>query len=145
MNLTPHFTLQEFLASQVATRRGIDNTPSASVLNNLERLANLLEHVRALVGKPIIISSGYRSPKLNAAVGGAPNSAHLSGLAADINAIGLTPLQLATSIRDSKVPFDQLIHEGTWVHIGLTDGAPRREVLTAHFGGPRTTYTKGLS
>lgn len=144
-NLTEHFTLDEFTESQTATRKGIANKPSAAEINNLRRVAEVLEQVRALYGRPLTISSGYRSAALNAAVGGSKTSAHLRGLAADINVPGVSPRDLALKIRDSGIPFDQLIHEGTWVHIGLADGAPRREVLTAHFGSGPTSYTHGIS
>ncbi|KAB8052275.1 peptidase M15 [Janthinobacterium sp. FT14W] len=144
MNLSPHFSLAELVSSQVATRKGIDNAPSPSIVVNLTRLAALLEQVRALVGTPIAISSGYRSPALNRAVGGAANSAHVLGLAADISTAKLAPKALAMLIRQSDIAFDQLIYEGTWVHIGLSTGAPRRQVLTAKFAGGGVSYVAGI-
>ncbi|MBW3498887.1 D-Ala-D-Ala carboxypeptidase family metallohydrolase [Janthinobacterium sp. NKUCC08_JDC] len=144
MNLSPHFSLAELVASQVATRKGIDNTPAAAVVANLTRLAAMLEQVRALVGMPIAISSGYRSPALNKVVGGAGNSAHVLGLAADISTTKLAPKALALLIRQSDIAFDQLIYEGTWVHIGLSAGAPRRQVLTAKFAGGGVNYVAGI-
>ena len=144
MNLSPHFSLAELVASQVATRKGIDNAPTPAIVTNLTRLAALLEQVRALVGAPIAISSGYRSPALNKAVGGAGNSAHVLGLAADISTAKLTPKALALLIRQSDIAFDQLIYEGTWVHIGLSAGAPRRQVLTAKFAGGGVSYVAGI-
>nr|WP_314607322.1 D-Ala-D-Ala carboxypeptidase family metallohydrolase [uncultured Janthinobacterium sp.] len=144
MNLSPHFSLAELVASQVATRKGIDNTPAAAVVANLTRLAALLEQVRALVGAPIAISSGYRSPALNKAVGGAANSAHVLGLAADISTPKLAPKALALLIRQSGIAFDQLIYEGTWVHIALATGALRRQVLTAKFAGGGVSYVAGI-
>lgn len=144
MNLSPHFSLAELVASQVATRKGIDNTPAPAIVANLTRLAALLEQVRALVGAPIAISSGYRSPALNKAVGGAANSAHVLGLAADISTAKLAPKVLALLIRQSDIAFDQLIYEGTWVHIGLSAGAPRRQVLTAKFAGGSVSYVTGI-
>lgn len=145
MNLSPHFTLDELVASQVAERRGIDNKPTIPIVRNLVRVAETLEQVRALVGRPIVISSGYRCPDLNKWVGGAPSSAHTLGLAADISCSGMAPRELAHAIRDSSIEFDQLIYEGTWVHLGLSTGAPRREVLTAHFDAGRATYSKGIA
>lgn len=145
MNLTPHFTLDEFVASRAAVRHNIDNTPSIQIVHNLTLLAETLERVRALVGKPLTITSGYRCPALNQLVGGAPKSAHTLGLAADITCKGMRPKVLAQMIRDSDIVFDQLIYEGTWVHIGLSVDAPRRDVLTAHFDGGRTTYTQGIA
>ncbi|QDG69437.1 D-Ala-D-Ala carboxypeptidase family metallohydrolase [Janthinobacterium tructae] len=144
MNLSPHFSLAELVSSQVATRKGIDNAPAPAIVANLTRLAALLEQVRALVGAPITISSGYRSPALNKAVGGASSSAHVLGLAADIGTAKLTPKALALVIRQSDIAFDQLIYEGTWVHIGLSTGAPRRQVLTAKFAGAGVSYVAGI-
>ena len=144
MNLSAHFTLQELTASKTAEKRGIDNSPSLAVLANLRSLAALLEQVRAAVGLPISVSSGYRCAALNRAVGGTPSSAHMNGLAADISAPGLAPKDLATAIMASGVQFDQLIDEGSWVHIGLSRGAPRNQVLTAHFADGRVSYTAGI-
>lgn len=147
MNLSPNFTIEELVASQTAVRRGIDNTPPPAAVTNLIRLAAVLERVRSLVRKPITVSSGYRSPALNSWVGGASNppSAHTFGLAADINCPGMTPKALAQMIRDSDIGFDQLIYEGTWVHIGLAAAEPRHQVLTAHFSDGRATYSQGIS
>ena len=144
MNLTEHFSLAELVASQVATRKGIDNKPGPAIVTNLTRLAALLEQVRVLVGVPITVSSGYRSPALNKAVGGAASSAHVLGLAADISTAKLAPKALALLIRQSAIVFDQLIYEGTWVHIGLSAGAPRRQVLTAKFAGGGVSYVTGI-
>ena len=144
MNLSPHFSLAELVSSQVATGKGIDNAPAPAIVANLTRLAALLEQVRALVGAPIAISSGYRSPALNKAVGGAANSAHVLGLAADISTAKLTPKALALLIRQSDIAFDQLIYEGTWVHIALSVGALRRQVLTAKFAGGGVSYVAGI-
>ena len=145
MQLSKNFSLAELVASQVATRKGIDNTPAPAIVTNLTRLAALLEQVRALVGAPIAISSGYRSPALNKAVGGAANSAHVLGLATDISTAKLTPKALTLLIRQSDIAFDQLIYEGTWVHIGLSKGAPRRQVLTAKFAGGGVSYVAGIA
>jgi hypothetical protein len=145
VNLTEHFTLDELTASQTAARRRIDNRPPVAVVRNLSRLAGVLEQVRAAVGKPITVSSAYRCPQLNVAVGGSRNSAHLQGLAADINVSGMTPKQLAKAILAAGIPFDQLIYEGTWVHLGLADGKQRNQVLTATFGQGGVVYTAGIA
>jgi len=144
MYLTPHFSLGELTGSDLAVRRGINNTPNEAIRKNLKRLAETLEQVRAALGRPMFISSGYRCTALNRALGGSVTSAHILGLAADFVASGITPLEACSRIRDSEIEFDQLIYEGTWVHIGLSLGKPRREVLTAHFKSGRTSYTKGL-
>ncbi|WGS46059.1 D-Ala-D-Ala carboxypeptidase family metallohydrolase [Burkholderia sp. JSH-S8] len=147
-SLTAHFTLEELSASDTARRRGIDNTPSAAVAANLRRTAEALERVRDLLGaRPVIVTSGYRSSALNHAVGGVPNSAHLAGLAADFVCPRFgAPLDICRAISASSIEFDQLIQEGTWVHIGLAavGAKPRRQVLTASFGSTSTTYSEGL-
>ncbi|WP_175689711.1 D-Ala-D-Ala carboxypeptidase family metallohydrolase [Burkholderia anthina] len=149
MNLTDHFALSEMTQSETASRRGIDNSPPLAIVENLKRTAQTLEQVRSLLGaKPILISSGYRSPALNKAVGGASNSAHVQGLAADFTCPGYgSPLAICKRLVDARVEFDQLIQEGTWVHIGLAPAGqrPRQQVLTAHFGGGATRYTTGLA
>jgi hypothetical protein len=144
VKLSANFTLEELVASQVATRRGINNQPDAATVRNLTALAATLEQVRALVGRPLAVSSGYRCPDLNRWVGGAPASAHTLGLAADISCSGIAPRELAHMIGASDIAFDQLIYEGTWVHLGLAAGAPRQQVLTAHFDGGRATYSQGI-
>lgn len=145
MSLTENFTLEELVASQIAARRRIDNRPPPPVVENLRRLAGLLEQIRKVVGRPITISSGYRSPALNAAVGGAGNSAHMQGLAADITVTGLPPRALARAIIAAGIAFDQLIYEGTWVHVGLAAGAARNQVLTATFAQGGVIYTPGIA
>ncbi|WP_338847887.1 D-Ala-D-Ala carboxypeptidase family metallohydrolase [Massilia sp. W12] len=145
MKLSNHFSLEELCSSQTAARKGIDNTPGAAVIENLTKLAAALEKVRALVGQPIAVSSGYRSPALNAAIGGARNSAHCYGLAADIFAPGMPPLILARAIKSSKIQYDQLIYEGTWVHIGLSSGQQRRQNLTATFSNGSVSYQEGIA
>ncbi|WP_321941624.1 D-Ala-D-Ala carboxypeptidase family metallohydrolase [Paraburkholderia tropica] len=148
--LSAHFSLEEFTASQTASRLGLANTPDATELANLRRLANALENVRTLLGgKPILISSAFRSAAVNKAVGGVPNSSHALGLAADfISPASGTPLQICDVIsRASSIPFDQLIYEGTWVHYAIPvkdNDSGKREVLTAHFGNGPTKYSRGL-
>lgn len=145
MNLSTHFTLAELTSSQTAVRRGIDNTPPEDVVKNLEHLALGLEGVRMLLGCPIIINSGYRSPELNRVVGGARDSQHKLGLAADFIAPGFgSPVQVARAIAASGIKFDQLICEGTWVHISFT-ATPRRQVLTAKFKDGGVRYSPGLA
>lgn len=147
MNLTKHFELDEFLISETASRLGIDNSPPPEVLTNLMKLALVLEDVRALLGKPIIITSGYRSSALNAAVpGSSKTSAHCHGLAVDfISPQFGKPLDVCLAIANSDIHYDQIIHEGgRWVHLGLSkSGEPSRlQKLTAKFPGPK--YEIGL-
>lgn len=145
MYLTANFTLEEFVTSQEASRKGIDNTPNDDVKDNLLQLAQRMEEVRGLLGKPIIVSSGYRSPKLNAAIGGAKNSQHITGQAVDfICPLFGTPKEICEAItRNSRIVFDQLIQEGTWVHMSIAD-IPRMEVLTAEFNGGKVSYKRGI-
>lgn len=142
MFLTPHFTLAEMTASQVASREGIDNVPDSRAIANLVETCRSLETVRTLVSRPILVSSGYRSEVLNRRIGGSRSSAHINGLAADIIAVSLTPRDLARRIMDSDLSFDQLIFEfDGWVHLGFAEGRQRREVLTIRKG---TGYLPGL-
>ena len=120
--LTDHFFLDELVLSQTASRKEIDNTPLPEVVANLKRLARTLELVRDLLGGvPILVSSGYRSPALNKAVGGAKNSAHMSGLAADFTAPAFgSVLQVARKVAASDIVYQQVIHEfGAWVHLAI--------------------------
>lgn len=145
MTLTEHFTLEELTHSEVAIRKGLDNTPPADIVANLTELAGFLEQIRSLLAVPLIIHSAYRGPKVNAAVGGSSTSAHMTGQAADFIAPQYgTPQEIARAIRDSGIQFDQLIYEGTWCHFGIR-GDMRRQVLTAHFEGGKATYTQGVA
>lgn len=152
IRLSPHFQLSEFILSQDATRLGLANNPPAQALNNLTWLASgLMEQIRTLLGDPVVISSGYRSPAVNSAVGGSLTSAHMQGLAADFTCPGYgTPRQICQAIVDAQLRFDQLIFEGNWVHIALPFNAealrnPRRDVRTAVFAyGQKTRYLKGI-
>jgi hypothetical protein len=146
MQLTPHFTLEELCFSQEAVRTGLDNTPPPDVVANLLRLAKMLEKVRALLKKPIHISSGYRSPALNARIGGSPKSAHLDGRAADFICPEFgTPYVVAKKIAAARLGYDQMIHEyGRWVHIAVPRLNERadRELLSIFEPGK---YLAGLT
>ena len=132
--LTPHFSLEELTRSQVAVRKGIDNTPGPVSMQNLQFTAEAMERVRAVLGVPITVSSGYRSPPLNAEIGGAPTSAHVLGLAVDFVADRFgSPLDICRALVAAEIKFDQLIEEGTWVHISF-DPRMRGQVLTKRPG-----------
>lgn len=134
--LTEHFTLEEFTRSQMAQRYDIDNNPSVDVVKNLMFTAAGLERVRALLGFPVTVSSGYRCAELNKLVGGAANSQHLQGQAVDfVCPLFGTPLQVCTFLSQwmSAAGIDQMIMEGTWVHCSFTHN-PRREILTMKDG-----------
>ena len=145
--LTKNFTLEEFTDSQTAARKGIANVPSVGSPEraNLQRTAEVMEDVRALLGnKPILISSGYRSPQVNAAVGGSKSSAHMSGLAVDFSCPGFgTPKAICHKLHShmKELGVDQLIHEyDTWVHLGLSAGAPRHMAMTIDSRGTRNGF-----
>lgn len=144
--LSPNFSLQEFTASQSALRRGISNEPSVEALQCLKELVNnLLQPLRERIGKPFTITSGYRSPELNKAVGGSKTSQHNKGQAVDFVVKGLTPFEVCQIIATSGLDFDQLIYEGTWIHVSYSKGKNRRQLLTAVFkDGQPTTYIQGL-
>lgn len=143
------FRVSEFIRSATATRRGLSNVPNAAAMTNLRHvLAPGMERVRNLLGVPVQITSGYRAPEVNAAVGGSSASQHVLGLAADFIAPDFgTPRSIARYLMTHapEVRFDQLIFEGTWVHISFVTDKPRGEVLTAHFGAGPVTYSRGVA
>jgi zinc D-Ala-D-Ala carboxypeptidase len=144
--LSGHFHLDEFTTSQTATRHSIDNTPSEKVVENLRMLAALLEQVRELLGgHSIRISSGYRCLSLNRHIGSSDSSAHVRGWAADFTCPSFgTPLAVAKKIAESNLKFDQLIYEGTWIHISC-DPKNRRQLLTARFTDGKTLYSTSIT
>lgn len=145
MQLTEHFSIEEFTTSETATRRGLDNTPDADTIEALRSTARGMEEVRALLSVPITILSGFRSVKVNSAVGGSQTSQHCKGEAVDFIAPRFgNPQEVCRAILDSTIEFDQLIYEGTWTHISFSDG-PRHSTLTAHFGNGKTTYSNGIA
>lgn len=141
MKLSEHFTLEEMTISQTAVRRNIPNAPCGVTVNNLMRLCALLEEIRVLLGRPINISSGYRSPAVNDAVGGSKNSQHILGCAADFTAKGLFIRDTVEAIMRSNISYDQLISEyDKWVHVSvpsLAQGIPRKQTLIIDHKGTR--------
>lgn len=130
-----YFTINELTKSSTAQRLHINNNPTQEVKDNLNKLIdNILDPLRELYGKPIIVNSGYRCNKLNKAIGGAKNSQHLVGQASDIRTVQNTKesnKELFDLIKNSKLPFDQLINEYdyNWVHVSYSP-RNRRQVLT---------------
>ena len=144
MRLSENFTYEELTFSSTALVHGINNTPSVEVAERLLALAWNLESIRKTLGQPIRIDSGYRSPALNQIVRGAATSAHVTGYAADFicPAFG-SPADIVKAIRaETSIKFDQLIQEGTWVHVSFAPTL-RGEVLTARFADGKATYTRG--
>lgn len=131
--LSAHFSLEELCVTQ---HRDIPNAAPPAVVEILRSTAAQMEQVRALLGGRVItVSSGYRCRALNRAVGGAATSAHLAGHAVDFNCYGFgDPLAVCRALAGSDLPFDQLIEEGTWVHLSF-DPRLRRQVLTRRAGG----------
>jgi hypothetical protein len=119
--LTANFSLEELTRSEAADRSGWDNTPNAQEIENLKRLAALLQQVKTAVGgKPVMINSGFRSKRVNDAVGSKDSSQHRLGCAADFRVPGLTPRQVVSACWDAGVPFDQIILEfDSWTHISV--------------------------
>ena len=145
MKLTAHFDLSEFTRSESAKREGLDNTPTPEHLENIKILCEkVLEPIRLRFG-PINISSGYRGKMLNHFIGGAVNSDHCVGRAADIDmddsGTGVTNKEIFEYIKDN-LEFDQLINEFnySWVHVGYRQGANRKQVLDAVKEKGKTIY-----
>lgn len=130
-----YFTIQELTISNTAERKGIDNTPDQKAAAALTALvANVLDPLREAWGRPIVVNSGYRCPKLNRAVGGVARSQHTKGEAADIRTLSNRRWeneQLFKLIVQLKLPFDQLIdeHGYSWIHVSYSEGKNRRQVL----------------
>lgn len=147
MQLSPNFSFEEAILSSTALRKGIDNNPPEAVFENMKEVALRMEVVRNLIGsKAIHIDSWYRCTELNEAVGGAWDSAHLLGWAVDfICTVFGSPLEICKFLAASGIKFDQLIQEGSWVHISF---APRmrQELLTKVFdSNGKVSYTNGIS
>jgi len=143
MRLTEHFTLDELTVSQTAARKGISNRPGPDAVTNLRALCrNVLEPLRVRTGAPIIVTSGYRCPELNARIGGSATSQHCIGQAVDFTVAGLSVADTVTLIRRLGLPYDQLIDEfGQWVHVSHGPRL-RKDVLTARRIAGKTVYSR---
>ncbi len=142
MNLTKHFTLEEMTYSQTAARNGFDNTPDEIAISNLTRLCSqILEPIRDIVHKPVQVTSGYRSPTVNALIGSKPTSQHTVGCAADIKVQGVASDVLIKAIIGAGLPYDQVIREyDSWVHVSVPNdptAKPRRQALIIDKNGTR--------
>ena len=138
MQLSKHFTLSEMEKSQTAVRKGISNKAGSGEIKNLTDLCyEVLEPVRIKFDKPVIITSGYRSPELCEAIGSKATSQHAKGQAVDFEIAGVSNLQVALWIQNNT-DFDQLILEfwkegepnSGWVHCSYKEGSNRKQVLT---------------
>lgn len=135
--MTNYFTLEELLRSETAKKLRIQNLPSFEVVDNLKALRDsILNPLRSEFGSAIVVTSGFRSAKLNAAVGGSVRSQHMLGQAADIKASGATVeanRRLFALIQSLGLPFDQLIDERrySWIHVSFS---PRHRRKVLHLG-----------
>lgn len=151
--LTNNFSLHEMIKSETASRRDMDNYPhSDEVIQNLTTLCEqVLQPLRDVYGVGIKVNSGYRSPDVNAAVGGSRTSDHCKGQAADIEIPGVPNADLAQYIADN-FEFTQLILEfytqgipdSGWVHVSYDSNNLKRQVMTAVRQNGRTVYLQGL-
>jgi hypothetical protein len=136
--VTPHFSLAELTFTD---HRKLVNIPNAAEIANLNRLALMLEQVRTLLGKPIMVNSAFRSKAVNDAVGSKDTSQHRIGCAADIRVPGMTPNEVVKAVIASSIGYDQIIREfDRWVHISVSSvagAAPRRSKLIIDAKGTR--------
>ena len=146
MSLTPHVTLAEMTRSSAAVRRGIDNAATPPVVASLTALCvHVLEPVRAQFGM-VAVTSGYRSPAVNKAIGGAKSSQHVMGEAADFTVPGESNLDVCQWIM-RHLNYDQLIYEfgeAGWVHCSWREGQLRNQELSATRVGGKVRYLPGL-
>jgi len=136
MQLTKNFSLIEFTSSETAMRKGIDNNPSKVEIDNLKLLCEVvLQPLREIYGKPINITSGYRSPKLNTARGGSKNSQHCFGMAVDFQVPRTDYLRVFEILK--TLPYDMIIWEfgdsvaPQWIHVSYNK-TPRFQILRAY-------------
>jgi len=139
MKLTSNFSLEELSHTD---HREFDNTPPSDVIDNLKRLAMVLEQVRSLFnGLPVMINSAYRSLEVNRAVGSSDGSQHRFGCAADIRIPSQTPDMVVQTIIKANISYDQLIREfDAWTHISVPTNetaAPRKMTLIIDKTGTR--------
>ena len=139
MNLSDHFTLEELTHTD---HREFENTPNASELANLVRLAAFLEKVKSLLdNRSVMVNSAFRSKQVNDAVGSKDSSQHRVGCAADLRIPNMTPDEVVRAVIASDLPFDQVIREfDRWTHISIpntADAKPRRQALIIDRNGTR--------
>ncbi len=126
-----NFTISELIKSDTAEKNGINNTPDINSLDNLlELIFYVLQPLRDKLKKPIVITSGFRSVKVNKLVGGVDNSQHLYGQAADITVSGMSAAQLFDFVKNSGIKYDQCINEyNSWVHVSYNKGHNRKQAF----------------
>lgn len=127
-----NFTISELVKSDTADKHGISNTPDINSLDNLlDLIYYTLQPLRDKLGKPIVVTSGFRSVKVNQLVGGVSNSQHLYGQACDFVVNGMTPAQVVEFVKKSGVEFDQCLNEyNQWTHISHNKKHNRKQILS---------------
>lgn len=133
MKISDNFEMKEFTRSNTAERKGIANNPTPEAVKAIENLViNLLQPLRVMYGKRMVINSGYRCPELNKAVGGVPTSQHMKGEAADVACEH--PAYMVECLRRSGLDFDQCIQYSTFVHLSLRlSGQNRKQYLKGKY------------
>ena len=160
MQLTEHFTLEEMTRSNIARQKGVKNEPNESQIENLKLLCEyILEPIREKIGCPLVISSGYRSEKINTLVGGSKTSQHLLGSAADIQIFDKTKTNtdlfniIVSMVKNNEIQVGQVIWEfgetePNWVHVSIPSSRHRNEIMRAsqvydkHISNFKTVYTR---
>jgi len=146
-HLSANFTLGEMIRSQSAVRKGIRNVPGPAEIAALRLLCQkVLQPVRDHYDRPVIVTSGYRSPRLNTAIGGSRSSQHCKGEAADFTVAGVSNIEVCRWI-ERHLNYDQLIYEfgeSGWIHVSYSAHRMRNMELSAKRIGGRTRYLAGL-
>lgn len=145
MKLSEHFTLAEMTFSPTAIKKGIDNTPNAQTIKNLQALCEkVLEPLRAHIGGPIKVSSGYRSDALNSLIGGAKSSQHKTGQAADVDLKDKSSEAFKWIM--ANLDYDQIIWEfgndeqPDWIHVSYSTKGNRKNAMRAIKSNGKTKY-----
>src|ERR1700752_2458339 len=149
MNLSTHVTLDQMVASQTATRAGIEEqfNPAPEIIEKMKDLSENITEKLLLLFPGLFISSGYRCPALNKLIGGADSSQHTKGEAADFGIHSASNIEIARAVIAAKIPFVQMIVEfGTmekpaWIHVSYRSGGNRFEILRAETKDGKTVYS----
>lgn len=139
MDITLNFKLEEFTYSETAIKHKIDNTPNSEfVINNIKELClNVLQPLRDKIGKSIHINSGYRCLKVNELVGGVPTSQHVFGQAVDIKVEDIKPYELAKTVIELNLPFDQMVLYNNFLHISKSERNRKQICYNKSYNGEK--------
>lgn len=140
LNLTPHFTLHEFMRSTTGERFNIENRASANEVMRLVKLAEYMERVRNLFDRPVIVTSAFRSQEINRRVGGVVNSCHVQGYAIDFKISGISTANVCKAIVENNFKYHQLIDEfSQWVHLSINPAGRQQNLKAVKING-KTHY-----